>query len=59
MPPAVYVATPSVFVIERSETREPGVSVSVAVLAPGPGSLEPAAGATVAVLTRFPEAFER
>src|SRR6516164_2392143 len=55
-PPARYVATPSVFVIERSVTRAPGVSVSVALSGPGPGSEVPAGGTTVAVLTRFPVA---
>src|SRR6516162_4411245 len=43
----------------RSETWGPGVSVSVALLAPGPGSLLPAATATVAVFTRLPVALER
>ena len=47
--------TPSVLVIERSETRA-SVSVSVAVLLAAAGSVMPAGAATVAVLTRFPVA---
>src|SRR5437773_177024 len=53
--PGTAVAWPSVFVIERSA---PGikVSVSVAELLVGFGSVTPSGAATVAVLTRVPVA---
>ena len=49
------VATPSVLVIDRSAVGM-SVSVSVAELLPGVGSVTPAGAATVAVLTRLPVA---
>src|ERR1700730_13670360 len=55
--PGVYVATPSVLVICRSATGA-GVSVSVAELLPGVGSVVPTGTVTVAVLTRLPTAVE-
>lgn len=57
MPPAVYVITPSLFVTLKS-TAKIGVSVSVAVLFAGKGSVKPAPpGITIlAVLTKFPVA---
>src|SRR5713101_5581264 len=57
VPPGVYVATPSALVICRSATGA-GVSVSVAELLPGVGSVVPAGDVTVAVLTRLPVAAE-
>ena len=59
VPPGVYVETPSVLVIARSETRAPAASVSVAEFAPGPGSVVPAGGAIEAVFDRLPAAFDR
>jgi len=53
VPPAVTVATPSVLVIDRSALSL-SVSVSVALLLPGVGSVTPDGAATVAVLTRLP-----
>ena len=53
--PGVYVAEPSVLVIDRSAAAS-GVSVSVAELLPGVGSVTPAGTLTVAVLTRLPVA---
>jgi hypothetical protein len=53
--PGTAVATPSVFVIERSAFPV-RVSVSVAELLAGVGSVTPAPVATVAVFTRFPVA---
>lgn len=52
-PPAVAVVTPSVFVIERSADA-PSVSVSVAELLPGVGSVTPPGAVTVAVLLSVP-----
>src|SRR5690349_11599739 len=52
-PPAVAVVTPSVFVIERSALA-PSVSVSVAELLAGSGSVTPPGAATVAVLLSEP-----
>src|SRR3954470_2550904 len=54
-PPAVAVVTPSVLVIERSALA-PRVSLSVAELLAGVGSVTPAGAATVAVLLRVPVA---
>src|SRR3954463_10123946 len=54
-PPAVAVVTPSVLVIERS-AEAPRVSLSVALLLPGVGSVTPAGAVTVAVLLRVPVA---
>src|SRR5438105_8735568 len=51
--PGVTVATPSVLVIERSATRLT-VSLSVALLLPGIGSVTPAGAAMVAVLAIVP-----
>src|SRR5204863_8356778 len=48
-PPALTLVTPSVLVIERSATRLT-VSVSVALLFPGVGSVTPTGAAVVAVL---------
>ena len=53
--PAVTLATPSLLVIARSAT-EATVSVSVAVLLARLGSVTPAGGAMVAVLTMEPVA---
>ena len=53
--PGTTDATPSVFVIERSAVGTI-VSVSVAVLFPGVGSVTPAGTPTVAVFTRVPVA---
>ena len=53
--PAVYVVFPSVFVICRSALGA-GVSVSVAVLLPGVGSVIPGGAVMLAVLVRFPVA---
>jgi hypothetical protein len=55
LPPGVAVVTPSVFVIERSAFPT-SVSVSVAELFPGVGSVTPPGTATVAVFTRLPVA---
>src|SRR5215510_7715660 len=52
-PPAVAVVTPSVLVIERSDEAA-SVSLSVAELLPGVGSVTPAGAATVAVLESVP-----
>src|SRR5438876_405383 len=49
--PGTYVVAPSVLVIARSACGA-AVSVSVALLLPGVGSVTPAGAATVAVLTR-------
>ena len=54
-PPAVALNTPSVFVIDRSADA-PNVSVSVAELFPGFGSVTPPGAATVAVFTNDPDA---
>ena len=54
-PPAVTVVTPSVFVTERS-AEAAIVSLSVAELLPGVGSVTPAGAVTVAVFERVPEA---
>ena len=53
--PGITVVTPSVFVIERSAVGL-RVSVSVAELLPGVGSVMPPGAVTVAVLTRVPVA---
>ena len=53
--PGTSVAAPSVLVIDRFAVGT-NVSVSVAELLPGVGSVTPAGGATVAVLTRLPVA---
>ena len=53
--PGITVVTPSVFVIERSAVGL-RVSVSVAVLLPGVGSVMPPGAVTVAVLARVPVA---
>src|SRR4029077_5565657 len=55
VPPALTLVTPSVLVIERSATRLT-VSVSVALLLPGVGSVTPAGAAIVAVLAIEPVA---
>src|SRR5437764_95420 len=55
LPPAVTLATPSVFVIARSAVGVT-VSESLALLFPGIGSVVPAGTATVAVLTIVPVA---
>src|SRR4029077_9040936 len=55
LPPALTLVTPSVLVIARSATRLT-VSVSVALLLPGVGSVTPAGAATVAVLAIEPVA---
>src|SRR3954462_15324715 len=55
--PGVYVADPSVLVIDRSDTKV-AVSLSVALLLPGVGSVTPAGTVTVAVLTRLAVAAE-
>lgn len=55
VPPGVAEVTPSVFVIERSAELAI-VSVSVAELLPGVGSVTPAGAATVAVLESDPVA---
>src|SRR3954465_13844812 len=54
-PPGVAVVTPSVFVIARS-ADEPKVSLSVAELLPGVGSVTPLGSVTVAVLLSVPVA---
>src|SRR6185295_1613760 len=54
-PPGVAVVTPSVLVTARSAVA-PSVSVSVAELLPGVGSVTPAGAATVAVLESVPVA---
>src|SRR5213075_1185483 len=54
-PPAVAVVTPSVLVIDRSADLVI-VSLSVAELLPGVGSVTPAGAVTVAVLDRVPVA---
>src|SRR3954466_304170 len=54
-PPAVAVVTPSVFVIERSADAA-RVSLSVAELLPGVGSVTPPGAVTVAVLLSVPTA---
>src|SRR5262245_55327814 len=48
-PPGITFVTPSVFVMERS-AMGPSVSLSVAELLPGFGSVTPPGAATVAVL---------
>jgi hypothetical protein len=53
--PGTTVATPSVFVIERSAVGL-SVSVSVAELLPGVGSVTPPGAVTVAVFERVPVA---
>jgi len=55
LPPAVAVLTPSVLVIDRSACA-PSVSLSVAELLPGAGSVTPAGAVTVAVLISVPVA---
>src|ERR1051326_5744238 len=54
-PPGVAVVTPSVFVIARSADAL-NVSVSVAELLPGVGSVTPPGADTVAVLLKLPVA---
>jgi hypothetical protein len=54
-PPGVAVVTPSVFVIARSALGE-SVSVSVAELSPGVGSVTPPGAVTVAVFESVPVA---
>src|SRR4051794_11076267 len=54
-PPAVAVVTPSVFVMPRSALAAM-VSLSVAELLPGVGSVTPAGTETVAVLLSVPVA---
>jgi hypothetical protein len=54
-PPCVAVVTPSLLVMLRSAVA-PSVSVSVALLLPGVGSVTPAGAATVAVLESVPVA---
>ena len=54
-PPGVAVVTPSVFVIPRFALGD-SVSLSVAELLPGTGSVMPPAVATVAVFDRVPVA---
>ncbi len=53
--PGITVVTPSVFVIVRSAVGL-SVSVSVALLLPGVGSVTPAGAVTVAVLASVPVA---
>src|SRR5262245_37388709 len=53
LPPGTAVVTPSVFVIARSACGV-SVSVSVAELLAGVGSVTPAGAATVAVFDRVP-----
>src|SRR5438093_242424 len=53
LPPALTLVTPSFLVIERSATRLT-VSVSVALLFPGVGSVTPTGAAIVAVLASEP-----
>ena len=53
--PGTSLAAPSVLVIDRSACGV-SVSVSVALLFPGVGSVTPAGSVTVAVLDRFPVA---
>ena len=55
VPPGTAVVTPSVFVIARSACGV-SVSVSVAELLPGVGSVTPAAAVTVAVFESVPVA---
>src|SRR3954469_25252551 len=55
LPPGVAVVTPSVLVIDRSALA-PRVSLSVAELLPGVGSLTPPGAVTVAVLLSVPVA---
>jgi hypothetical protein len=55
LPPAVALVTPSVLVIERSALAVT-VSVSVAELLPGVGSVVPPGATTVAVLLNVPVA---
>src|SRR3954469_4015665 len=55
VPPAVTVATPSVLVIDRSAVLLI-VSLSVAELLPGVGSVTPAGAVTVAVFDNVPVA---
>src|SRR5438093_4241272 len=55
LPPALTLVTPSFLVIERSATRLT-VSVSVALLFPGVGSVTPTGAAIVAVLAIEPVA---
>ena len=57
LPPAVADDTPSVFVTAKSAC-ELKVSVSVAELFPGVGSVTPGGAATVAVFDRIPTADE-
>ena len=54
-PPGVAVVTPSVLVIDKSALAF-NVSVSVAVLFPGVGSVTPAGAVTVAVFDSEPVA---
>src|SRR5215468_2631444 len=53
LPPGVAVVTPSVFVIDRSACAT-NVSLSVAELLAGVGSVTPAGGVTVAVFDSVP-----
>src|SRR4051794_31667463 len=53
LPPGTADRTPSVLVMDRS-ARGVRLSVSVALLLPGVGSVTPAGGVTVAVLAREP-----
>src|SRR3954469_16306641 len=55
LPPGVAVVTPSVFVIDKSALPA-SVSLSVAELLPGVGSVTPAGDVTVAVLLNVPVA---
>ena len=54
-PPGVAVVTPSELVIDRFACGA-NVSVSVALLLPGVGSVTPAAGATLAMFASDPVA---
>ena len=53
VPPVMIAATPSVFVITRSAIGDT-VSVSLAVLLPGVGSMVPTGVLTVAVFVTLP-----
>ena len=55
--PGTTVVTPSVFVMLKSAVMF-AVSVSVALLFPGVGSVTVAGGVTVAVFTKFPVAVD-
>jgi hypothetical protein len=57
LPPGVADVTPSVLVIAKSACGA-NVSVSVAELLPGVGSVTPAGGLTVAAFDRVPDALE-